>query len=145
MLSWNLLTSTPHNIVHYHWLLSHITIVRIERDMDPVAMTIINPSKEICQARHQSRDPLFSSSTQQEGHDDPVSLHWLIRKIPSYQTLQYLGIGLKHKTRNEDYNRSHSFYVWEQEDFQRFHYINPCKTCNPGNQFDPWVLIYTSW
>ena len=35
---------------------------------------------------------------EQEGHDGPVSLHWLIRKIPSYQTLQYLGIALKHKT-----------------------------------------------
>ena len=35
---------------------------------------------------------------QQEGHDDPVLLHWLIRKIPSYQTLQYSGIALKHKT-----------------------------------------------
>ena len=31
---------------------------------------------------------------QQEGHDGPVSLHWLICEIPSYQTLQYLGIGL---------------------------------------------------
>ena len=29
-----------------------------------------------------------------EGHDGPVSLYWLIREIPSYQTLQYLGIGL---------------------------------------------------
>ena len=34
----------------------------------------------------------------QEGHDGPVSLHWVIGKIPSYQTLQYVGIGLKHKT-----------------------------------------------
>ena len=34
----------------------------------------------------------------QEGNDGPVSLHLLIRKIPSYQTLKYLGIGLKHKT-----------------------------------------------
>ena len=34
----------------------------------------------------------------QEGHDGPVSPHWLIRNIPSYQTLQYLGIALKHKT-----------------------------------------------
>ena len=34
----------------------------------------------------------------QEGHDGPVWLHWLICKIPSYQTLQYLGTGLKHKT-----------------------------------------------
>ena len=35
---------------------------------------------------------------QQEGQDGPVSLHWLIREIHSYQTLHYLGIGLKHKT-----------------------------------------------
>ena len=38
----------------------------------------------------------------QEGHDGPVSLHWLIREIHSYQTLHYLGIGLKHKTPYED-------------------------------------------
>ena len=31
-----------------------------------------------------------------------LSLHWLIREIPSYQTLQYLGIGLRHKTPNND-------------------------------------------
>ena len=37
-----------------------------------------------------------------EDHDGPVSLHWLIHEIPSYQTLQYLGIGLKHKTSNKD-------------------------------------------
>ena len=30
----------------------------------------------------------------QEGHDDLVSLHWPIRKILSYQTLQYFGIDL---------------------------------------------------
>ena len=38
----------------------------------------------------------------QEGHDGPVSLHWLICKFPSYQTLKYLGIGLKHKTPKKD-------------------------------------------
>ena len=38
---------------------------------------------------------------EQEGHNGPVSLHWLLREIPSYQTLQYLGIGLKHKTPNK--------------------------------------------
>ena len=38
----------------------------------------------------------------QEGHDGRVSLHWLIRKIPLYQTSQYLGIGLKCKTPNKD-------------------------------------------
>ena len=36
--------------------------------------------------------------TDHNSHDGPVSLHWLIYKIPSYQTLQYLGICLKHKT-----------------------------------------------
>ena len=38
----------------------------------------------------------------QEGHDGPVALHWLIREIHSYQTLHYLGIGLKHKTPCKD-------------------------------------------
>ena len=38
----------------------------------------------------------------QEGHDGLVSLHWLIREIHSYQTLHYLGIGLKHKTPYKD-------------------------------------------
>ena len=38
----------------------------------------------------------------QEGHDGPVSLHWLIHKIPSYQTLQYLGIGLKQNLKTLD-------------------------------------------
>ena len=33
-----------------------------------------------------------------EGHDGPVSLHWLIIEFLSHQTLQYLGIGLKEKT-----------------------------------------------
>ena len=42
------------------------------------------------------------SEKKQQGHDGPVSLHWLISEIPSYQTLQYLGIGLKHKTPNKD-------------------------------------------
>ena len=39
---------------------------------------------------------------EQEGHDGPVSLHWLIREIHSYQTLHFLGIGLKHKTPYKD-------------------------------------------
>ena len=30
-----------------------------------------------------------------------VSLHWLIHEIPSYHTLQYLGIDLKHMTPNK--------------------------------------------
>ena len=43
-----------------------------------------------------------SVKSKQEGHDGPVSLHWLIREIHSYQTLHYLGIGLKHKTPYKD-------------------------------------------
>ena len=38
----------------------------------------------------------------EEGHDGPVSLHWLICEIHSYQTLHYLGTGLKHKTPYKD-------------------------------------------
>ena len=34
-----------------------------------------------------------ANNIEQEGHDGPVSLHWLIREIPSYQTLQYVVIG----------------------------------------------------
>ena len=41
-------------------------------------------------------------SHKQEGHDGPVSLHWLIREIHSYQTLHYLGIGLKPKAPYKD-------------------------------------------
>ena len=41
---------------------------------------------------------LYIQEPQQEGHDGTVSLHWLILEIHSYQTLHYLGIGLKHKT-----------------------------------------------
>ena len=41
---------------------------------------------------------------EQEGHDGPVSLHRLLRKIHSYQTLQYFGIGLKRKTPKKDQN-----------------------------------------
>ena len=44
------------------------------------------------------------SECEQEGHDGPVSLHWLIREIHSYHTLHYLGIGLKHKTPYKDEN-----------------------------------------
>ena len=39
---------------------------------------------------------------EQEGHDGPISLHWLICKIPSYQTLKYTGFGLRHKTPKKD-------------------------------------------
>ena len=45
---------------------------------------------------------MVESIEEQEGHDGPVSLHWLICEIHSYQTLHYLGIGLKHKTPYKD-------------------------------------------
>ena len=48
------------------------------------------------------REKLVKHIIEQEGHDGPVSLHWLIREIHSYQTLHYLGIGLKHKTPYKD-------------------------------------------
>ena len=45
---------------------------------------------------------LLFTDTEQEGHDGPVSLHWLIREIHSYQTLHCFGIGLKHKIPYKD-------------------------------------------
>ena len=60
-----LLTSTPHNILPSHWLLSHITTVKStdssERGMNLVALTIINPRKEYCRAGDQTSDLLFWS------------------------------------------------------------------------------------
>ena len=52
--------------------------------------------------RQTDRAKTICSLDKQEGHDGPVSLHWLIREILSYQTLHYLGIGLKHKTPYKD-------------------------------------------
>ena len=64
----------------------------------------------------------------QEGHDGPVSLHWLIHEIPSYQALQYLGIGLKYRPLTRTKIGSHSSYVKHKEDFKRLHHMKPCKT-----------------
>ena len=55
------------------------------------------------------------SVEQQEGHDGPVSLHWLIGKIPLNQTLQYLGIGLKHKTPRGTKIGSHSSQMFSNK------------------------------
>ena len=77
------------------------------------------------------------NNKKQEGHDSPVSLHWLIREIPSYQALQYLGIGLKHRPIIRTKIGSHSSYVKQQEDIERFHRVNPCKTCNPWQSIRP--------
>ena len=74
----------------------------------------------------------------QEGHDGPVSLHWLIHEIHSYQALQYLGIGLKHRSLTRTKIGSHSSYVKHQEDFERLHHMKPCKTCNPWQSIRPW-------
>ena len=54
------LTSNLHNILSKHWLLFTTTIVATkdsgERGMNPVAMTIINPWKEIGQAGDRTSD-----------------------------------------------------------------------------------------
>ena len=73
----------------------------------------------------------------QEGHDGPVLLHWLIHEIPSYQALQYLGIGLKHRPLTRTKIGSHSSYVKHQEDFKTLHHMKPCKTCNPWQSIRP--------
>ena len=70
-------------------------------------------------------------------HDGPVSLHRLIYGIPSYQVLQYLGIGLKHRPLTRTKIGSHSSYVKHQEDFERLHHMKPCKTCNPWQSIRP--------
>ena len=57
-----------------------------------------------------------------QGHDGPVSLHWLICEIPSYQALQYLGIGLKHRPLTRTKIGNQSSYVKHQEGFGRFHH-----------------------
>ena len=51
-----------------------------------------------------------------EGHDGPVSLHWLIREIPSYQALQYLRVDLKQRLLTWTKIGS---YVKHQEDFEK--------------------------
>ena len=79
----------------------------------------------------------------QEGHDGPVSLHWLIHEIPSYQALQYLGIGLKHRPLTRTKIGSHSSYVKHQGYFKRLHHMKPCKTCNPWQSIRPRVIINT--
>ena len=58
------------------------------------------PSREQSFSRNSTRGR--GKTDKQDGHDGPVSLHWLIREIHSYQTLHYLGIGLKHKTPYKD-------------------------------------------
>ena len=57
------------------------------------------------------KGPQGDATYQQEGHDGPVSLHCLIREIPSYQALQYLGIGLKHRPLTRTKIGSHSSNV----------------------------------
>ena len=45
-------------------------------------------------------DKNWIRSSKQGSNDGPVSLHWLIGKFPSYQTLtlRFKKIGLKHET-----------------------------------------------
>ena len=64
-----LLASTTHNILFFpsHWLLSDITIIETtdssEREMNPVAMTIINPRKDYWPSRLSHQRPVLKSAT----------------------------------------------------------------------------------
>ena len=74
------------------------------RTCDPRGGASFDP-RDIIMNNHMNeidKGPQRDATYQLEGHDGPVSLHWLIREIHSYQTLQYLGIGLKPKTPNKD-------------------------------------------
>ena len=51
--------------------------------------------------------------------------------------LSLIGIGLKHRPLTRTKIGSHSSYVKHQENFERFHYINPCKTSNPWQLIPP--------
>ena len=67
---------------------------------------------------------------EKEGHDGPVSLHWLISKFPSYQTLKYLGIGLS---------------LGPMARYRAISpYISQCKTSDPrgGAKSDPRAIIW---
>ena len=69
-------------------------------DAEDIVITLMNNLNEVVNI--QASELLCRVCYEQEGHDGPVSLHWLIREIHSYQTLHYLGIGLKHKTPYKD-------------------------------------------
>ena len=74
---------------------------RKEEQILPVFFFILCREKKSCRKEKTPRPgniSLIYSISKQRGHDGPVSLHWLIRKISSYQTLQYLESGLKRKT-----------------------------------------------
>ena len=55
-----------------------LTAANMQHDLEPVHLF---PKK------------IWSTEIEQEGHDGSVLLHWLICEIPSYQTLQCMGIG----------------------------------------------------
>ena len=67
MLPGVLLTSTRHNIFPSHWLLSYITIVETmdssEREVNPVAMTIINPRRYWLSRGLNQQCPVLKSCT----------------------------------------------------------------------------------
>ena len=59
-----------------HWLLSHLTIVETtdnsEREMNPVAMTIINPQKEYWLSRGSNQRPPVLKSATLPSYGEPV-------------------------------------------------------------------------
>ena len=97
---------------------------------------MLSSARKCCRLRRQywrfrERCNNKKKKKKQEGHHGPVSLHWLIHEIPSYQALQYLGIGLKHRPLTRTKIGSHSSYVKHQEDFERLHHMKACKTLKP--------------
>ena len=61
-----------------------------------------------------------------------------------------MGIGLKHRPLTKTKTGSHSSYVKHQEDFERLHYMKPCKTCNPCQPIRPYrynlpLLVKAYW
>ena len=85
--------------------------------------------------------PMFNNHGQ-EGHDGPVSLHWLIHKIPSYQTLQYL----KHKTSKTGLKLIVIVLMFSNTKiFKDFTIQTLVKIVTLGDKFGLRAIIYISW
>ena len=77
----------------------------------------------------------------QEGHDGPVSLHLLIREIHSYQTLHYLGNGLKQDPLQGLKLVAIVLIFSNKKILQDFTIQTNVKLVTLGNQFDSRVII----
>ena len=79
------------------------------------------------------------------GHDGHLSLYWLIRKIPPYQTLQYSGIGLKCETPKTGLKLVAMILMFSNKkistDFTIYTHVN---LVTLGDKFDHRAIIYNS-